>query len=136
MFSLTAHEKPNSKELILACKNNNASEVSRLLNCNRYLVFDFDHYFMTPLHWACKRNHYEVVKVILFFQPDVSCQNIVGQTPVYFAATHPDCRVLALLFYHKADPWSNSRIDLNKITFQNQLATKMIKLARKVITLL
>ena len=32
---------------------------------------------MTALHWACKRNHYKIAKVLLENQADVDAKDIV-----------------------------------------------------------
>lgn len=57
IFSKKPYEKPLSKELIHAAKKNNVEELRNLLEMNPYLVFDFDYYNMSALHWACKKGY-------------------------------------------------------------------------------
>lgn len=43
IFSRQPYEKPNSYQLIKAVKAGDARTVKKLLETNRYLVFDYDH---------------------------------------------------------------------------------------------
>ena len=55
------------------------------LNNNKYLVYDFDNCFMTGLHWACRRNHPGLVKLLLEKGADPNFEDIIGRTPLYYA---------------------------------------------------
>lgn len=41
--------------------------------------------FMTGLHWAAKRGHLDIVRILLQHGADVDSKDIIGRTPLYFA---------------------------------------------------
>lgn len=82
IFSKKPYEKLFSKELLYSTKKNQCMEVERLLLLNPYLVFDFDFYNMTALHWACKKGYIEIVEVLLKYNADVDAIDILHRTPL------------------------------------------------------
>lgn len=65
IFSKKPYEKQYSKEFILAAKKNKIEEIENLLQISPYLVFDYDFYNMTALHWACKKGYYNIAELLL-----------------------------------------------------------------------
>lgn len=58
VFSVRPYQKKHSYELIQYVKKNDIDHVKELLNRNRFLIYDFDHAFLTPLHWSVKRKFF------------------------------------------------------------------------------
>lgn len=40
---------------------------------------------MTALHWACKRGHFEIVKLLIENGADIEFLDIIGRPTLYFA---------------------------------------------------
>jgi len=77
-------------KFINACKNGVFETVINLIDKNRFLAYDFDYCYMTGLHWACKRNHFKIVKLLCEFGCDKNARNIIGLTPLSMAFEHDD----------------------------------------------
>ena len=77
VFSNVAYEKQKSRQFIKACKSDCLETVFLLLQYNRFLTYDYDHCYQTGLHWACRRNNLEIVKVILNAGGDINCKNMI-----------------------------------------------------------
>lgn len=74
-----------SNEFIHAVKLNQIDKVNELLDFNRYLVFDFDFYNMTGLHWACKKGLIDMAELLIKNHADVDAVDILHRTPLYLA---------------------------------------------------
>ena len=82
VFSKKPYEKQGSRELIHAAKKNIIEEVEFLLKQNPYLVFDFDFYNMTALHWACKKGYFEMAELLVKNFADVDAIDVLNRTPL------------------------------------------------------
>ncbi|KAJ3269159.1 hypothetical protein HDU76_011315, partial [Blyttiomyces sp. JEL0837] len=51
----------------------------------------------TPLHWACRGGHAEIVQMILTKSPAVNAQNKLGDTPLHLAAWGGNVKTVSLL---------------------------------------
>ena len=97
IFSTAPFEKKNSKEFITACKNDDQETVADLLQKNKFLVYDFDHVIlnlerisaestnsiqihMTALHWAVKRNHFAIVRLLIANGADINAVDLVAES--------------------------------------------------------
>lgn len=85
VFSKKPYQRKMSNEFIHAVKLNQMDRVNELLEYNRYLVFDFDFYNMTALHWACKKGLVEMVELLIKNHADVDAVDILHRTPLYLA---------------------------------------------------
>lgn len=52
---------------------------------------------MTALHWACKRNQYEITFHLINHGADIDYQDIIGRTPLYFAIMSENTKIVELL---------------------------------------
>lgn len=59
------YHRPGAKEFLQACKEGDDLKVIILLAQDKHILHIFDSMKMTGLHWACKRNHFYVAKVLL-----------------------------------------------------------------------
>ena len=85
VFSKKPYQRPLSNDFIHAVKLNQMEKVNLLLEKNRYLVFDFDFYNMTGLHWACKKGLVEMAELLIKNHADVDAVDILHRTPLYLA---------------------------------------------------
>jgi ankyrin repeat protein len=56
---------------------------------------------MTSLHWAAKKGHVRIVKMLCNNGADVNAKDLIGRTPLFFAIkyNHPDiAKVASVLF--------------------------------------
>ncbi|KAL4491354.1 hypothetical protein ABPG72_008010 [Tetrahymena utriculariae] len=116
IFSSKPFQKKFSYELIQAAKLGDIMKVIECLNENRFLVFDFDY---TALHWATKRNHYQIVDMLIKNGADVNSKDIMGRTPLFFAIKARFDKICLLLLENKASPWSTSQLNYVKAANEN-----------------
>jgi len=74
---------------------------------NKFLVFDFDFFNMTGLHWAVKRNHIRVVKFLLKYNSFIDRVDIWDRKPLYYAVKNKSESLCYMLLLNDANPWSN-----------------------------
>ena len=107
IFSKKPYQKEFSYQFIENVKLGKIHEAYRLLKKNKYLVYDFDWIHLTPLHWACKRNHENVAIMLITFKSDVNVKDILGRTPQYYALLNQNVKIVKLLLLNEASPWSS-----------------------------
>jgi ankyrin repeat protein len=83
-----------------AAKNGDLEQAKLLLESNPGLVFsnNSDAGF-TPLHWAVRRNHLEMVKLLLANKANIDAPDQYGRTSLYFA-TYADNKGITELLLH------------------------------------
>ena len=86
IFPNKAYFRHGSRKLIEASRNGNLTVVDQLLQNNRYLVYDYDHVHQTALHWAAKRDHPKIVKVLLDHGSYIDCKDFGKRTPLFLAS--------------------------------------------------
>lgn len=84
--SPTRYVTLEAKEFIGVAKGGNANEVLSLLTKNRKLIEATDSLNCTALHWAVKRNHLEVAKILIHEGSNLEVKDISGRTPIEIAA--------------------------------------------------
>jgi ankyrin repeat protein len=94
IFSNRPFQKPNSQRLIQAAKLNDIETCTELLHKNRYLVYDFDHAYLTALHWTCKRGFFDLSCLLVQFGSDTDAFDIVGRSCTYLAAYYNQNNIL------------------------------------------
>ncbi|MFP4374136.1 MAG: ankyrin repeat domain-containing protein [Spirochaetaceae bacterium] len=50
----------------------------------------------TPLHWAARQGHVEVVRTLIDNGADVNASDVFGRTPLHLAVSHPEVVELLL----------------------------------------
>lgn len=41
--------------------------------------------YMTGVHWACKKDNMQIMKILEQYNPKLDCLDIIGRSPLYFA---------------------------------------------------
>ncbi|TNV70647.1 hypothetical protein FGO68_gene6482 [Halteria grandinella] len=112
VFSKKPYQRPLSNDFIHAVKLNQMEKVTILLEKNRYLVFDFDFYNMTGLHWACKKGLVEMAELLIKNHADVDAVDILHRTPLYLAIQGEHLTLVEVFQYLKLDSFKEQSISL------------------------
>ncbi len=96
--------------------------MNNLVNNKKLLIYDYDCFKMTALHWASKRNNIEVVKILIDNNSYLESKDIWGRNPLYYAIVnnHPD--VVFLLLYNNASPWSITGYNFDDLVDDKNIA--------------
>lgn len=96
---ITEHTTQLDNPLHEASKRGNLAFVKELLAAN-VSINTFDKAKNTPLHWAARSGHKEIVSALLSAkgqQPAINAQNKLGDTPLHSAAWGGNPEVVSLL---------------------------------------
>ncbi|CAD8136425.1 unnamed protein product [Paramecium octaurelia] len=132
IFSKKPYEKINSKEFIHAAKQNKKEDIENYLQINPYLVFDYDFYNMTALHWACKKGYLEIVEILLKYHSDIDGVDILYRTPLMLSIQENHLEVAHLLLTNGAYPWSTAITDLKSVLEENERAKLLLTRVRRL----
>jgi len=66
---------------------------------------------MSGLHWACKRNNLEVVKILLKNGSDVNLNDVRGLKAIYYAVENKNFDIIVLLLMKDSCPWNSGNMD-------------------------
>ena len=94
-----------TKELIKAIKIKNLNTCTKLLDNHKYIVLDFDFYYLTPLHWATKENFFEIIPNLVHYGAVVNFQNFIGDTPLHIGVKNNFYECVCLLLVNFASPF-------------------------------
>ena len=98
VFPTKPFELRGSEDFFDAVKFNDINVVKQALQKNENYLIQFDYFKQTPLHWAAKLGHYEMLKVILKHTKMVNIYDKEFRTPIFLAAlnNHKKCVELLL----------------------------------------
>ena len=89
-FPTKSYEKKNAKEFLLACKLGQKKKVVYYLKKEKYLIYEYDYFNMTGLHWSVKRGHHEIIDLLLKNGSYNEFIDIYDRTPLYYAIENKD----------------------------------------------
>ena len=130
---VSAFINEHTKQLITAIRKLKYKEASQLLNDNKYLVLDFDYYKQTPLHWACKRNFYKLIPLIISCGASLNAVDSVGRTPLHLAMDLNCCEAAVVLVMEGA---SLFKVDLEGKRCGDYCKSELMKFIHKRTLLL
>ncbi|MGB2885066.1 MAG: ankyrin repeat domain-containing protein, partial [Dehalococcoidia bacterium] len=93
----------NAQEIFDAVKANDLAKVKALVEVNSQLVNTKDASGRTPLHWACRGVHYEVLKFLVEKGADINAKDNDGIAPLHSLTSRAHAEGIALLIANKAD---------------------------------
>ena len=124
---------PQTQYLINSIKKKDLELSYRIINNHKYIVLDFDYLYLTPLHWAVKRNFYQILPPLLDYGSMVDANCLLGETPLHIAVKNNfyDCACILLIYL--ASPFIKDKngqkpIDLTNDFDMKSLLTKATKL--------
>ena len=94
-----------TKELIRAIKIGNLNTCNKLLDYHKYIVLDYDFYYLTPLHWATKQNLFKIIPNLVQYGADVNFQNFIGDTPLQIGVKKNLYECVCLLLVNFSSPF-------------------------------
>lgn len=100
------YEHKGSEKLFKNIKEGNERVVIQLLESNPYLIYDFDHFHQTALHWIVKRNRYLLIPYALQKGALINFENYAGRTPLHVAAAMNNLESVMILLYEFANPFA------------------------------
>lgn len=93
-----------AKNFFLNVKLGNPEKVNYYVRQNKYLVYCIDSNGMTGMHWAAKRNQYEILKFLLSMNGNPNQCDFQGRTCLYFAVLSGNKNSVLELLYRRAKP--------------------------------
>ena len=100
--------KPFSNEgtykLICAIKDKDIENINKMIDENYFLLYDFDNFNQTPLHWAAKRNVYEIISKIVSKGGHINAIDQAGRTPLHISCENSCFEATQILLYEVANP--------------------------------
>ena len=98
IFPTKPFELRGSEDFFDAVKFNDIRVVKQGLEMNKNFLVQFDYFKQTPLHWAAKLGHHEILKIFLKFTTMINIYDKEFRTPIFLAAlnNHKKCVELLL----------------------------------------
>lgn len=73
---------------------NKKEKFLQLINNNNNLLYEVDHLYQTPLHWAAKRGYNDLTEKILAKGKSTNIRDINGRTPLFLAALNGNISIV------------------------------------------
>ena len=98
IFPTKPFELRGSEDFFDAVKFNDINVIKQALEKNDHYLIQFDYFRQTPLHWAAKLGHHEILKIFLKHTKMVNIYDKEYRTPIFLAAlnNHKKCVELLL----------------------------------------
>ena len=98
IFPTKPFELRGSEDFFDAVKFNDINVIKQALEKNDHYLIQFDYFKQTPLHWAAKLGHHEILKIFLEHTKMVNIYDKEYRTPIFLAAlnNHKKCVELLL----------------------------------------
>jgi ankyrin repeat protein len=108
-----------TRELIYAIKTKKLDLCNKILDNHKYIVLDYDYYYLTPLHWAVKKNFYQIIPKLIEYGSFLNFQDFIGETPLHIGVKKNYYECVTLLLVNMASPFIKDKdgkmpIDMTK----------------------
>jgi hypothetical protein len=118
-FPSKPYQNHMSIEFIESTKLGKADRLSELLfKHSSLLVYEYDHFKLTALHWAAKRNIRSCGEILIEHNSYTNALDIYGRSPLYYAIENQNVILVYLMLVKHASPWSPK--DVNYIELSNK----------------
>ena len=97
IFPTKPFELRGSEDFFDAVKFNDINVIRQALEKDNHYLIQFDYFKQTPLHWAAKLGHYEILKILLKHTKMVNLYDKEYRTPLFLAALNNQKRCVELL---------------------------------------
>jgi len=104
IFPAVAYARPGAKTLIEAAKVWDLNKAKQLLSENKFLLYDFDFINQTALHWAAKRDHTEMIELLIKYGCFIDAKDSSSRTALYLASKAGHVKSVKILLANEANP--------------------------------
>ena len=104
-FNFKPFQLKESIEFFDYIKYDKLEDLERMLQINKDLLFCFDYFHQTGLHWAAKRDKIKATKIMLMFGNCINLYDSNKMTPLAFAAQNNNYDMVQLLCENGANPF-------------------------------
>lgn len=127
-FPKKPFDHPMGRSFISASKFGDNDHLKELMIANnKYLIYQYDHFNFTALHWATRRNHIKTVDFLLHHHSYVNATDIWGRTPLYYAIDNGNQHIVYKLLECNSSPWSTKGCDYVEVAKGDQEVIYYIK---------
>ena len=125
---------PATHELLFSIKTKNLKMVNALLDKYKYLVLDYDYFYMTALHWTVKYNFYQIIPKLVGYGSNVNAKNYIGETPLLIGVKRKFIESVVFLLIYIASPFTKDSKGLGILDYSKS-EYKMKIIFKKIISL-
>ena len=115
-----------TKDLLYAIKAKKIDICNKILDNNKHIVLDYDYYYLTPLHWAVKKNLYQIVPKLIEYGSIVDSKNFIEETPLHIGIKINSYECVSLLLVNLASPFSKNKDGKKPIELTNDFQMKIL----------
>ena len=115
-----------TESLINSIKLKNYNLSCSILEQHKYLVLDFDYYYLTPLHWAVKKDFYEIIPKLLDYGAAIDPLNFIRDSPLHIAVKNNFFDSACILLYYLASPFLKDKDGKKPIELTNDFDMKSL----------
>ena len=117
---------PETSELINAIKIKNLDLCYHIIDNHKYIVLDFDYFYLTPLHWAVKYNFYKFLPTLLDYGSPLDTCCFSGETPLHISIKNNYYDCVCILLYYLASPFIKDKNGKKPIDLTNDYDMKYL----------
>ena len=127
-FPSRPYQNPRSVEFIEAAKIGKSDRISDLLvKVSPLLVYEYDHFRLTALHWAAIRNYVSCGEVLLENNSFTNALDSYGRSPLYYAIKNQNVALIYMMLKKHASPWSPKHTNYFDLANKNEQIIYFLK---------
>ena len=115
-----------TRDLISAIKSKDISKCNEILDSYKFIVLDYDYYYLTPLHWAAKRNLYQIIPKLIGYGSNLNFQNFIGDTALHIGVKNNNYECVSLLLFNLASPFLKDKDGKKPIELTKDFQMKIL----------
>jgi hypothetical protein len=120
-FPTKAYQHPCSMEFLETAKLGKRDKLSdMILKISNLLVYEFDHFKQTALHWACNRDFRGCAEALIEAKSYTNGCDIYGRTPLFYAIRNQNVVIVYLLLINLSSPWSPNHTNYIKLANKHE----------------
>ena len=104
-------------QLIKSIKMKDLEKANSILDDYKFLVLYYDIFKQTPLHWASKRNLYQLISKIVSYGADIDSLDQVGYSSLHLAIINNNFESVVFLFLNYASPFIKDKYGKKPIEY-------------------
>ena len=126
VFPTKPFELRGSEDFFDAVKFNDIKLVRQGLEMNKDFLNQFDYFKQTPIHWAAKLGHYEILKLFLKYTNKINIYDKEFRTPIFLAALNNHKKCVELLLENGGNAFIKDKAGILPETATTDQAIKIL----------